>query len=232
MPSAPAQNAFREAQGAAAKVLARGEFQTAAGPTWLDRQFAKLQDWFLRLLTGMDHLGSKNPWLAPLMEWTCFLLAAGGLVFFVRRSLMRGALRIALGEGAAAAQVSGRDTTDWVRQAEEHRARAEWREGIHCLYWAAIASLESRRAWRPNPTRTPREYLRLLPLGSGAERALAGLNAELERAWYGQREAGQAAFEAAERALAAVAAADLKRDAGDRTAGAGAGPTAAGVGAA
>ena len=209
-PAAGEQAGFRQARAAADAVLARGEFQAANGPSWLDRQVARAQDWILRLLLGMTHLGQKNPWLAPLIEWSCFLLAAGGLLFFVRRTLARQALRIALGENAAAPR-NGRDATDWAQRAEERGAAGEWREGIHCIFWAAVVSLETRRAWRENPTRTPREYVRLLRPGSEAQRALRELTHRFERVWYGHAAATEAEFRAARASLAAIAAADLRR---------------------
>ncbi|MGI4829084.1 MAG: DUF4129 domain-containing protein [Janthinobacterium lividum] len=202
---------FTQARATAHGVLARSEFRAADGPSWLDRQVARLQDWFSRLFLGMMGLGSRNAWLAPLVEWSCFLLAAGGLLFFVRRSLDRQALRIALGEGAAMAQRTDRDAADWARLAEERAAAGEWREAIHCLYWAAIASLEARRAWRFNPTRTPREYLRLLRPGTEAERGLRVLTQTFERVWYGQAGADESEFRAAQAGFAALQQADLKR---------------------
>ena len=54
--------------------------------------------------------------------------------------------------------------------------------------------MESRRAWRPNVTRTPREYLRLLKHGAEAHRALRELTRNFERVWYGQAEAGEAQY--------------------------------------
>ncbi len=89
---------FQRARAAANSVLARDEFRAAEGPGWLDRQVARLEDWLGRLFMGMEGVGARNPWLAPLIEWRCFALAAAGLVFFVRRSLARQSLRIALGE--------------------------------------------------------------------------------------------------------------------------------------
>jgi hypothetical protein len=62
------------------------------------------------------------------------------------------------------------------------------------LYWAAIVLLEARRAWRHNPTRTPREYVRLLKPGSARQRALRGLTQVFERVWYGLREADAAEY--------------------------------------
>ena len=202
---------FDRAKPTVTNILAQPEFQADAGPTWMDRQIARLQDWFLRLLLGMDRVGTHNPWIAPLVEWTCFLLAAGGLLFFVRRSLARQALRIALGEGALGAQFGGRDATDWAQLAGERGAAGDWRDGVHCLYWAAILSLESRRAWRPNPTRTPREYVRLLPPGSEVRRALRELTQIFEQVWYGHGTATEAAFHAAQMSFEAIRTANVQR---------------------
>ncbi len=100
---------------------------------------------------------------------------------------------------------------DWARLAEERAAAQDWREAIHCLYWAAIVALESRQAWRPNPTRTPREYLRLLRPGSEAQRLLRALTGLFERVWYGHGEIGEAEYRAAQASFAALSAADLRR---------------------
>ncbi|HLI76677.1 MAG TPA: DUF4129 domain-containing protein, partial [Acidobacteriaceae bacterium] len=188
---------FAAARSAANAALARDEFRAAVGPSWTERQLSRIQDWFFKLFTGMDRLGRHAPWLAPLIEWGCFGLAVAGLLWYVRQSLARQALRIALLEGAPLTGQGDLDAADWGRLAEERAAAGDWREAIHCLYWAAIALLESRRAWRPNATRTPREYLRLLRPGSEAHAALRSLTRSFERAWYGHAEADQSDYRAA-----------------------------------
>lgn len=205
--------AFAKVRNAANAVLARDEFRAAEGPSWLDRQIARVEDWIARAFMGMEGIGARNPWLAPLIEWGCFGLAAGGLVFFVRRSLARQMLRIALSEGAVAARRSDRDATDWARLAEERAAAGDWRDGVHCLYWAAVVSLEARQAWRPNPTRTPREYLRLMRPGSEAQQLMRELTALLERAWYGHGEVSEAEYRAARSSFGRIKTADLARPA-------------------
>ena len=69
----------------------------------------------------------------------------------------------------------------------------------------------SGRAWRPNATRTPREYLRLLRPGCAAERALRDLTLTLERTWYGDAAAEQGQFLSARASFAALGAARLER---------------------
>ena len=208
-PNAAAE--FGNARSAANAALARDEFRATEGPTWIQKQLAKLQDWLQRLFTGMDRLGKRAPWLAPAIEWGCFGLAAAGLLWFVRQSLARQALRISLSEAAALGPRDGRDSADWARLARERAAAEDWREAIHCLYWAAIALMEGRRAWKPNATRTPREYLRLLQPGSDAHRALRELTRIFERVWYGHGVAEPGAYEAALQSFRALEAARPER---------------------
>lgn len=194
---------FQRARAAAQAALARDEFRAAAaeGPSWLDRQGARLQGAILRLFTGVGRLGQRAPWLAPLIQWSCFGLAAAGLLWFVRRSLARQALRISLADAAALVPGGGRDSADWAHLAEQHAAAQDWREAVHCLYWAAIALMEGRRAWKPNATRTPREYLRLLRAGSASQDALRALTQTFERVWYGHGEADEPQYMAALKSL-------------------------------
>jgi hypothetical protein len=97
---------------------------------------------------------------------------------------------VALGDGALKASAWENEAEDWAKGAAEHAEAGEWREAVHCLYWAAIVLLESRRAWRHNPTRTPREYVRLLQPGSAQQMGLRKLTQIFERVWYGLRDAG------------------------------------------
>jgi hypothetical protein len=61
------------------------------------------------------------------------------------------------------------------------------REAIHYAYWAAVYRLEEQGAWRPDASRTPREYLRLLGRASQHRRVMAELTRDFEKAWYGYR---------------------------------------------
>lgn len=195
-PGEPAE--FAKARTAARAALAREEFRTTVqGPGWFDRQLAKLQDAILHLFSGVSRLGERAPWLAPLIEWTCFAFLAAGLLWLARRNLQRQALRLSLSEGEPLPGGSGQRAADWARLAEERAADQQWREAVHCLYWAAISLLESRKAWKPNATLTPREYLRLLRPGSEAQGALRSLTVAFERIWYGSTGAEQDQYLAA-----------------------------------
>jgi hypothetical protein len=184
-----AGQSFSRARVAANSVLKRAEFQAVGEPTWWDRQKARLWQWLARFFDGVGRLGSAAPWLGRLLEWLLFTGAAVGLLFFLLRNVARQRLRVAMGAGAVQATAWDRESTDWAHRAEEHASAGQWRDAVHSLYWAAIVLLESRRAWRHNPARTPREYVRLLRAGSGQQKALRGLTQIFERVWYGLREA-------------------------------------------
>ena len=201
--------AFGRARAAADAVLRQPEFEAAPGPTWWERQEAKLLRVLGRLFDGLGRVGSAAPWLGRLLEWLFFLSAVVGLVVFLLRNAARQRLRVTLGNGPTPTTLWDREANDWQQQAESHAAAGEWREAVHCLYWAAIVLLEGRRAWRHNPTRTPREYVRLLRAGSPQQMALRGLTQIFERVWYGLREADQVEFERAQACFEAIAAGEV-----------------------
>ena len=179
---------FGRARKEADAVLAMPEFQRKITVTWWDRVTGFFGAWLAKMMGGIARAGAAAPWLGPVVIWTLCIGAAAGLVFFVLRNLQRQRLRISLAGAAVAKTAWDREATAWATQAEEFAEREEWREAVHCLYWAAIVSLESRRAWRHNPTRTPREYVRLLKPGSGQQKGLRELTRMFERVWYGLRE--------------------------------------------
>lgn len=202
---------FASAHAVAAGVLAGEEFHPDGGPSWLDRQLAKLQDALFQLFAGMGRLGSQNPWIAPLIEWLCFGLAAAGLLLFFYRSLKRQSLRLSLGGETAAVQEQ--PPPYWAAQAVAAELAGDFRKALHDHYWGAIAALEARRAWRPNPTRTPREYIDLLGRDSRTQEALRALTRRFERGWYGFGAPGAAEVEAARRESALLLQADPNRPA-------------------
>lgn len=185
---------FSRARKEANEVLARGEFQRDGGPTWWDRLTAWALGWLGRFFSGVAQVGIAAPWLGRLLEWVFFVGAAVGLLFFLLRYATRQRLRVSLGVAALHGAAWDREADDWAERAEQYAAAGEWREAVHCLYWAAIVLLETRRAWRHNPTRTPREYVRLLKPGSAEEQGLRRLTRIFERVWYGLRETTAAEY--------------------------------------
>lgn len=176
-------------------VLAQPEFQEVKGTSWLDRVAARFWQAIGSLFQGAGKIGNSTPWLAPLLEWGFFLSAAAGLAFVILRALVQQRLQVKLAAGPAAnAGIWDRESTDWARHANERGAAEDWREALHGLYWAAILHLESRRAWRHDPSRTPREYVRLLAPGGAQRESLARLTRLFERVWYGLESSNAAEY--------------------------------------
>lgn len=179
----PLESAARQRTDA---ILAGPEFQSVKGTSWLDRMASRFWEAVGRLFQGANKLGSSSPWLASLLEWGFFLTAAAGLAFVLLRAVARQRLQVKLASGAPGhASHWDRESVDWAHHAAGRAAAEDWREAIHALYWAAILHLEANRAWRHDPSRTPREYVRLLQPGSAQREALAGLTRLFERTWYG-----------------------------------------------
>ena len=89
----------------------------------------------------------------------------------------------------------------WRDDADAAAAGGQSRGPIHFAYWSAIAFLETEGAWRPDATRTPREYVRLLPDAAASRASLTALTRLLEHVWYGTRPASAADFERAQVSL-------------------------------
>jgi hypothetical protein len=193
-PQSPGQ--FVTARKDADRILAGSEFAAVEPQSWLDRMVAKFWNWVQLWLASVAGLGSAAPWIGPLLEWLLFASAGVGLLLFVRRSLQRQRLAVAL-NSQSTELAWARESNDWAMQAENSARVGDWRDAVHCLYWATIVMLEGRRAWRHNPARTPREYVRLLKPGSAQQGSLRGLTQIFERLWYGLRDANSADYERA-----------------------------------
>ncbi len=206
------QQDFSHARAVANAVLARPEFLSDGGPTWWDRAKARMLAWVSRFFEGVVKVGSAAPWLGTLLEWVFYVGTAVGLLFFLLRNLARQRLRVAFGGATLRAAAWENEAEDWAQWAEQHAAAREWREAVHGLYWAAIILLEARRAWRHNPTRTPREYVLLLKRGSAQQKRLRSLTQIFERVWYGLREADEAEYIEARTLYEQLAASTLEAE--------------------
>jgi hypothetical protein len=189
---------FGPARIAVHQTLSAEEFRTTEGAIspW-ERFKARLWSWISRAFEGLDLAAGHRPWIGRTIAALFFLAAGVGLLLFLRHQLAESRLRVKLNEAGARASGWARESTAWSELATERAAEGDFREAVHCLYWAAIVLLEGRRAWRHDPSRTPREYTRLLPAGSPQREHLRALTATFERLWYGLREASEVDYAAA-----------------------------------
>lgn len=194
---APGDNGYSVARTQTDRILSQAEFQDVSRPSWYTRLMARIWSFLGRAISGVSSVGRSAPWLGTLLEWGFFLAAAAGMVFFIFRGFSQQRLQVALNEGRLQQNVWDREATDWAKLADKEASEGNWREAVHGLYWAAIVHLEARRAWRHNPSRTPREYVRLLKPGSAQQTGLRTLTQIFERVWYGFGEIGGSDYERA-----------------------------------
>jgi Domain of unknown function (DUF4129) len=181
--SVPAKD-FARARTSANAILRHPEFVTVTEQSIWERIGARIILWLDKFFNGVGQFGQRAPWIGPFFEWGLIVLALSGLAVWAMRVLQRQRLRIAM-EAQRQIEPWEEDSLNWRAQAAEQAARQDWREAVHCLYWASIVMLEGRRFWTPNRSRTPREYVRLLEAGSPRWTLLRRQTQGFERIWYG-----------------------------------------------
>ena len=151
-----------------------------------------------RFLGSLVRYGTRSRWIGWTLLTLLLLGVAVALVWvFVR--VERGA-RVKLVPDdfePAPGAPSAREWQLWLKDAQAMASQAQWRDAIHLLYWAAISRLESRRIWPADRTRTPREYLGLMPGSDPRTTSLTALTGSFERTWYGGRAAASEDFQSA-----------------------------------
>jgi len=195
----PAQVAplLTEQKAARDTVMRASEFRTTKDYSLTERLGAWVSSVLSRLFGGASSLGRMAPWLGTALEWGSLLLAAVLLALWIYRALDR--QRVALGNlsGDAMREAAHAESRAWAERARQHADAGEWRDAVHCLYWASVVILEDRRTLRPNATRTPREALKLIEPSSAAREPLRAQTAEFERIWYGLQPAAVSDYDAA-----------------------------------
>ncbi|MEO7192017.1 MAG: DUF4129 domain-containing protein [Vicinamibacterales bacterium] len=181
------------------RILSAREFAQVRGPSAFDQFRQRLLLWLSDLLSrvaGASAIPSLTRWMIGLLV----AVALGAALFWMYRSLRsaQSPNALHLNHGVV------RELRAWPVLLADARAAAErgdWRDAVHLAYWTAIEFLESNGAWRPDPSRTPREYVRLIPASDTAHAPLAEITRIFEHVWYAAATADADRFS---RALAAL----------------------------
>lgn len=182
-----------------AKILSRSEFQGVHGPTWFEELRAAAMAVLVRWLGGIVR-SSAIPTITRMAVYALagFAIIVVGIALF---RVLRSAAAVPVGSIHPDPAPASRSWRQWRDDADAAAASGQWRDAIHFAYWSAIAFLETEGAWRPDATRTPREYVRLLPDAAASRAPLAALTRMLEHVWYGTQPASAADFERAQTSL-------------------------------
>ena len=168
-------------------ILRRREFSRANGPSDAELLLARITRWIaerlFRLMSRL-HIGRTA---GNVVTWTIVALAFALLCFWVwrnaSRSLRNAAPSVLQGTGAA------NESRQWARDAFSAAERGDYREAVHCAYWATIVHLEGLGLLKRDHARTPRESLRLLEPHPKERLLLGDFTRHFELIWYGYRPA-------------------------------------------
>jgi hypothetical protein len=189
------------ARGTAQQILARREFGGIGAPNPRDLLRRKINELIRRLFIWLFGGLGRHPIATETFFWLIVAAVVGWLAMMLFRFWAGRAKLESIEKISTVA--SRRPWQEWIRAAREAAARGDFREAVHSTYWAGVSRLETLGALAPDPSRTPRESLRVL--GDPAanvihattqqRESLAALTACLERVWYGRRAAGPTDFQ-------------------------------------
>lgn len=177
------------------EVLSRREFHSVQGPSWWDELLAKIRQWLADLwdrLFGNLHV-SKT--VGSAISWTLIGVAFLILVWLIARNLL--AQSRAFGLHLQAPVRRHQSSREWANAAIEAANGGDFREAIHCAYWAAVYRLDEAGVWTLDATRTPREYLRLLKQDVPQRPPMREITRNFEVVWYGTKPASAGDFRSA-----------------------------------
>jgi Domain of unknown function (DUF4129) len=168
------------------KILSGREFGVAQGPSQLDLLKARIARWLseqiYKLLQRL-HLGAKA---GNALAWIIVGLAFLALCYWVWKTLSPATRKR---ETSAEAAKESDDPREWARDALAAADRGDYREAVHCAYWAAVVHLETLGVLKRDRARTPRESLRLLEPHPHEQNLLRDFTRRFELIWYGYRPA-------------------------------------------
>ncbi len=184
LPSSGSSANATEAEGKLKKILSRGEFQEASGPSAWDMMRARINRWIfihiIRLLSLL-HISQKT---GNALAWGVLFLAVVLLFYTVYRWLTKSTKAVRF---RAEVEPTDSDVRNWTQEALAAADRGDFREAIHCAYWASVARLEDIRILPRDRARTPRESLRLLDQHPREQGVLQAITRSFELIWYGYR---------------------------------------------
>jgi uncharacterized protein DUF4129 len=167
-------------------ILGRSEFQEAAGPSAMDRLRAQINRWIfehlLRLLSRL-HISRRT---GNYFSWGVIVLAIVAVFYVLYRWLSQSTGEVKF---KAETEPMTSDVRHWLQEALKAAERGDYREAIHCGYWASVARLEEMRVLPRDRARTPRESLRLLEHNPREQGVLQTVTRSFEPIWYGYRPA-------------------------------------------
>lgn len=171
------------------RILSRREFAPVRPPSYWERLTQRIVDWIAGIIRGILAFAKQHPTGGTVLFWLAAAIAVAFLGFWLLR-FWGGNRRTPLSQPAP--ETFGWTWRQWALSAREASDRGDTGRAIHCAYWAAVVRLQELQLLPRDFTRTPREYLGLVPDHEISRAPLAALTTALERFWYAARPASPA----------------------------------------
>jgi hypothetical protein len=173
-------------------ILSRREFRAVHGPSATESLWDRLYDWIAGMWGRLFGGAERHPSVRNTLIW---VLLTGLGVFLVTWLVPVALGRTARSPFDLSGPILAREGWhEWARKALACARNGDYRDAIRMAYWAAVHRMEERGLWQVDHTRTPREFLKLLPRDHPQHASLAALTSRFERFWYGGREASRDDF--------------------------------------
>jgi hypothetical protein len=181
-------------------ILKRSEFRSVHARSPGESFWDQLTDWAWKFLFNLFNRVGGHPTAAKVLLWGVVIAMGvaflGWLIFSIAR-LSRSDFSTRRSRAPAEGTALAGTWREWVVQARAAAARGDFRDAIRIIYGAAVRRIEEAGTWQFDPSRTHREYVRLLPADSLQRPALVAITTCYERVWFGRALASAADFETA-----------------------------------
>lgn len=166
------------------QILAAREFRRVRGPTeWellKQRWDAWLSDKLRKLFPRVPDINNAG----QVFVWVMIAVACSVFAVWLYRTSRE---RMERPREVLPFLPSARSWRAWLSEAREKAALGDLRDAIHLAFWAGVSRLESDGVWRPDKTRTPREYLNAIANEDPLRPTFSNLTRKFEATWYGGR---------------------------------------------
>jgi hypothetical protein len=169
------------------KIFARREFNSLKGPSEWELLESRISNWIGNLILRLLSRLNLSAQTGNAIAWTIIALAFFAICYWIYRTLSRRPPAEVVASTATTLETN--NSRGWVLDALAAADNGDYREAIHCAYWAAIARLEEVRLLKRDRSRTPRESLRLLNAHPDEQTSLQKMTGHFELIWYGYRPA-------------------------------------------
>ncbi len=180
------------------EILKRREFRSVHAPSAVETLWDRLVDWVWRLINKIFSQVGGHPAVTKVLLWGVVIVLSLVLLVWLVYSLANVSLdSFSFRRSPTPTDVAPPIGTwrEWVQKARAAAARGDYRDAVRIIYGAAVRRIAEAGTWQVDPSRTHREYVRLLPLDSLQRPPLLAITTCFERVWYGHAPASAVDYE-------------------------------------